>query len=138
MAKIVILDDVSEVCDIVRTRLSLDGHDVRTASAGEDAIDLAHLFKPELLITDWDLQSDYDGFEVAEAFIAANPAIKTIVISGHYSVRSEIQRRFLQGGTAAKLGLVASFVKPFSIERFAQAVNDNLISDKLLSASLVQ
>ena len=60
MLKIVILDGAREVRQLAENSLSLDGHIVRTTSNSAEAIDLAHLFEPDLLIADWDLESDYN------------------------------------------------------------------------------
>jgi DNA-binding NtrC family response regulator len=70
------------MCQLITDSLTAAGHDVRGALSGDDAIDLGHLFEPDVLITDWNLNSDYDGFEVATACEFVNKEIKTIVISG--------------------------------------------------------
>ncbi len=83
MAKIVVVDDEPLICDFIREGLEQLGHEVRVAKTGDDAIDFGYLFKPDLLIADWNLESEYNGLEVADAFNFANNNIKTIVISGH-------------------------------------------------------
>ena len=122
MAKIVILDDAREVRQLVDESLSLEGHEVRTTWVSAEAIDLAYLFDPDLLIADWDLQSDYNGFEVAEAFQAVNANIKTIVTSKHRSIQKKFSHSSLDP-CANKFGLVGSLAKPFSITALTHTVN---------------
>ena len=98
LAKIVVLDDDRMTCKLVKFWLEKDGHTVRTAHRGCDAIDQNYLFAPDLLITDWNLESDYDGLEVADAFRFARPCIKLVLITG-YSIdaifrRSKIENFF--------------------------------------------
>lgn len=115
MAKIVILDDHPDVCSFIQQRLARDGHDVRTSSVGDEAIDFVYLFKPDILITDWRLGDEYDGLEVAEAFRFANENIKTILITGH-SI-PEVEKRI------STQEIFRTIPKPFSQEVIAKAVN---------------
>ena len=80
MARIVVLDDQPDICLSIQYCLTHIGHTVEIAHTGDEAIDFAYLFEPDILITDWNLHSDYDGLEVAEAFHAANKEIKDFVI----------------------------------------------------------
>ena len=118
MAKIVVLDDQPDVCSFIKQRLTYDGHDVRTSYSGDQAIDFGHLFRPDILITDWRLGCGYDGLEVAEAFRFVNENIKTILITGH-SIQ-EIQKHC----SAARI--FKTICKPFSLEEIASTVKEAL------------
>lgn len=128
MSKIVILDDVVQIRNSLAIRLKAEGHDVRTAPNGAEAIDLAYLFKPDLLITDWDLKSDYDGLEVAEAFMAANEHVKSIIISGHEDF-FEAFGQVPDNDIGEKYGLVASLSKPFSLQLLVRTVRKALTDE---------
>ena len=134
MSKIVILDDAVQIRNSLAVRLKAEGHDVRTASNGAEAIDLAYLYKPDLLITDWDLQSDYDGLEVAEAFVASNERVKSIIISGHEEFL-EVFDQVPAEDIGEKYGLIASLSKPFSLLQLVRAVRDALNDDSRRSCS---
>ena len=123
MAKIVVLDDQFDICLSLKLRLIEDGHEVRTSMVGDEAIDFGYLFKPDVLITDWRLESEYDGLEVAEAFRFANQNIKTILMTG-YSM-NEVSSR------TEDLGLFKTIAKPFSLDEMSQMVTDALDSDSL-------
>ena len=86
MAKIVVIDDEIDICQILKFRLEEDGHEVRTFRFGDEAIDCGYLFYPDILITDWSLNSEYSGLEVVDAIHWACPYVKTILTTS-YSVR---------------------------------------------------
>ncbi len=112
MAKIIVLDDEPIVCKVIECRLARDGHEVRVSTTGDEAIDLGYLFQPDLLITDWNLKSEYDGLEVAEAMSIANENVKTILITGYsYHQNSLCQDIF------------AILPKPFSVEELINTVD---------------
>jgi DNA-binding NtrC family response regulator len=125
MAKIVVLDDQFDICAGIKHRLSEDGHDVRTSLVGDEAIDFSYLFKPDVLITDWRLESEYDGLEVVEAFHFANRNIKTILITG-YSI-DQVK------ALSANLDIFKTVAKPFSLDDISQVVNEALNPPKILS-----
>lgn len=118
MAKIIVLDDEPSVCKVIKCRLTRDGHEVRISNTGDEAIDLGYLFQPDLLITDWNLESDYDGLEVAEAVSVAKENVKTILITGYsscYKNRSQAVEIF------------ATLPKPFSVDELANTVDRALL-----------
>ena len=116
MAKIVVLDDQPDICLSIKCCLTSIGHSVQIAHSGDEAIDFAYLFKPDVLITDWNLHSDYDGLEVAEAFHAANKQIKTILISGYICDALNKQ--------VAEATVFQSLRKPFSMDKLVMIVDD--------------
>ena len=59
MAKIVVVDDETMICKYLANRLRKDGHEVKVSETGDGAIDLGHLFKPDIVIADICLNSDY-------------------------------------------------------------------------------
>ncbi len=71
MPKIVLLLGEQPISSEVTRHLQAADHDVRIAGSAEEAIDLAYLFEPDLLITDAELEDDYTGIEVSQAFTFA-------------------------------------------------------------------
>lgn len=118
MAKIIVLDDEPSVCKVIECRLARDGHDVRVSNTGDEAIDLGYLFQPDLLITDWNLKSDYDGLEVAEAMTAAKQNVKTILITGYTSIKD----------ASPEVEIFATLPKPFSVDELANTVDRALLN----------
>jgi signal transduction histidine kinase len=62
--RIMVVDDNRDAADSIALLLEVAGHEVRTAYDGPDALNLAAVFKPEVVILDLGLPS-MDGFEIA-------------------------------------------------------------------------
>ena len=50
--KILIADDEPDILEIIKFNLQLHNHDVQTAKDGDQAIDIAKKFRPDLIILD--------------------------------------------------------------------------------------
>ena len=62
-SRILVVDDESNISDLIATSLKFVGFDVRTAASGSQALAVAEEFKPHAMILDVMLP-DLDGFEV--------------------------------------------------------------------------
>lgn len=62
-ARILVVEDDEAIADVVRRSLRVEGHDVRSASDGVEALELVHEFSPDLIILDLGLPR-LDGLEV--------------------------------------------------------------------------
>jgi DNA-binding response OmpR family regulator len=78
-----VVDDEAMYCARLSYSLSQQGHDVRTATSGREAIAVAGRFRPDVLITDWMLRNHYHGVDVSRRLRVVNPELKTIVITGY-------------------------------------------------------
>jgi len=63
VAKIMIVDDDQTTTSLLETLLELDGFDVTTVSHGNDVIERAEIFLPDIFLMDYHL-SDIHGVEV--------------------------------------------------------------------------
>src|SRR5258708_14144691 len=61
--RVLVVDDESNITDLVATVLRYEGFDVQTASTGRDALKAVTAFRPSLVVLDIMLP-DLDGFEV--------------------------------------------------------------------------
>lgn len=113
MANIIVVDDDPSICKAIESQLSLDGHVVRVATAPDTAIDLGHLFETDLVITDWNLKAEYDGFEVLEAVLAVRSDVLAIIISGYGFVFEPRYDHFLS---------IPKIAKPFSLSYLSETV----------------
>ncbi len=91
MAKVLLIDDDPSYRDLLEFILSEEGHDVRTVSSAEAAIDMSETFMPDVLVADWMLRNDMNGLDASRALSEANPDLRTIVISGYPSAELEEQ-----------------------------------------------
>ena len=113
MANIIVVDDEPTICKFVEERLIQEGHFVMVAHKPDEAIDIGHLFRADLLIADWNLKNDYDGFEVAQAISEVRKNLRTILMTGY----SEIQN------PPEGLSVFGKLVKPFSLVELSYMVN---------------
>lgn len=114
MSKVLIVDDEQHYREHLAAALSRDGHEVRTALSGREAIALGCRFRPDVLIADWMLRNHVHGLNVSDALRAVLPDLRTIVITGFPS--AELR-------DSAKEAGVGEFIeKPFDLERMRTAV----------------
>ena len=82
VCRILVVDDEPIVCESIRMLLSFDGHDVRTAGNGPEALSR---FDPEafdLLITDFAM-SGMDGAELARRVREQAPQLPVILLTAY-------------------------------------------------------
>lgn len=76
--KILIIDDESEFCQLVRTHLELDGKlEVFTANSGKDGLEAAKHFRPDIILLDIMMPGGMDGFDVLKTL---KKDVKTVSI----------------------------------------------------------
>lgn len=107
--KILVVDDDPVVRKVTGTMLDIRGHGVLTAANGEDALKMAALHKPDLIIMDV-FMPGLNGLAVIE-LLKADPATKdipTLIVSG--TPAEEIS------GEARARGAFAFLQKPYPIK----------------------
>lgn len=81
MAKILVVDDIKAITDILANILTKEGHDITTAPDGTEAIEALNAMPYDLIITDM-LMPKQDGFDVITHVKANAPDTKIIVMTG--------------------------------------------------------
>jgi CheY-like chemotaxis protein/two-component sensor histidine kinase len=76
--KVLVVDDNKDVADTCSMLIELSGHQVQMAYTGRSAIEIAELFRPQVILTDIGLP-DIDGYEFAQT-VRATPWGKTAVL----------------------------------------------------------
>lgn len=86
--RVLVVDDSRDTARMMRLLLAGEGHEVRIAHAGGEAIRLAESFRPDVVLLDMTLP-DMSGAEVAGALRGAVgfEATTFVAISGHASDR---------------------------------------------------
>lgn len=118
MARVLVVEDELISALVLASVLEEEGHEVRTAARGEEAISIGKAFHADLLISDWMLPDDRHGIEVAQVLQQINPALKVIICSG-YPVED-------LRPLAANLKGVSFFEKPCDPEEIVAAVSREL------------
>jgi DNA-binding response OmpR family regulator len=111
--RVLIVDDHVDTADMLQMLLGVAGHDVKVAYRGEDAIQVATGFAPELALVDIHLP-DISGFAVAKQIRKiAGRRVNIIAMSG---------------GDTRKLSLTGNFdqhaQKPVSAARLYQLIDE--------------
>jgi CheY-like chemotaxis protein len=119
-AQILLVDDEDMVRMQIRSSLELEGHQVREASNGREAIDMLNGYKPDLMITDI-LMPEKEGIETIMEVRQKYADIKIIAISG--GVRTD-NMDFLK--IAKRLGADLALPKPFGRQQLLTLVNQLL------------
>jgi CheY-like chemotaxis protein len=107
MAEIVLVDDDKMVCDTIKHRLERDGHQVRVALNGNEALKLVEQQLPDLVITDV-IMPDREGIETLLALKKIAPTVKVVVMSGGGRIG-----RLEHLKIASALGADGTLKKPF-------------------------
>lgn len=94
MAKVLIIDDEVLLTDMLRVMLGKLGHDVLTASHGQDGLDKFQQFHPDLVLLDYKMPGA-DGIQVLQELMAMAPTTPTIMLSAWASDNVENQARQL-------------------------------------------
>jgi len=108
MKKILIVDDRSEVRELVEVTLRAKDYEILQASTGEKALEIVQVEKPDLILMDIMMPGGMDGLE-ATRILKNNPDTKdcTIII-----LTAKGQKTDREKGLEA--GAEDYFVKPFS------------------------
>ena len=107
MARILIVEDEPDVLLLLENRVRGAGHDVVSATNGEEGLTLVATEKPDLVVLDW-MMPRRDGIDVCEEIRASDPdhLIKVLMLTAR-SQQSDVDR-------AMAAGADDYIVKPFS------------------------
>ena len=112
MANILIVDDVGADRQILATILGAQGHRLREAANGRDALALIRAEPPDLVITDL-LMPRMDGLTCTARLARQDPNAKVIIITGGRTTEAD----------AVGAGAQAFIEKPFGIEELGQVIH---------------
>ena len=109
MKKILIVDDQSEVRDLVEITLRIGPYEILQASSGDEALTITRSERPDLVLLDVMMPaSSLDGFDVCRQ-IKSDPATRNISV---VMITARGQEADLEIGRQA--GADDYFTKPFS------------------------
>ena len=111
--KVLVIDDEPNIRELVQVALNFHGCSVATGASGEDALQLAQAFDPDLIVLDV-LLPDIDGFEVCRRLRANDNEVPIIFLTARDTTSESI--------TGLTLGGDDYITKPFSVEALAARV----------------
>ncbi|HPU01236.1 MAG TPA: ATP-binding protein [Bacillota bacterium] len=108
--RVLVIEDNKDVADTLKLLLVEEGHEVMVAWEGKEGLEMAKVFKPDLLLCDIGL-SDMDGYEVARLFRADDDLKNVYLVSlTGYARPEDIQK-------AREAGFHHYLAKPVSLEK---------------------
>ncbi|MFB0507201.1 MAG: diguanylate cyclase [Thermodesulfobacteriota bacterium] len=113
-AKILIVDDVPDTVDIIQKLFRSEGHDVFTASTGEEGVRKAAQIKPDVILLDINLPG-IDGNVALRKIKKENPDQSVVMLTAYATVDNAIQ--------ALKEGASDFIKKPFEMDHLVHIVN---------------
>lgn len=116
MHKILVVDDMREVRNLIRLSLPFDEFQTMEAENGKDALSLARDWQPDLVLLDILMPGDLDGFQVCREIKQGrlHPAPLVILLTALGS------KNDIDNGHSA--GADAYVVKPFSPSELANTI----------------
>jgi two-component system nitrogen regulation response regulator NtrX len=119
---ILIVDDESDICELVAGLLQDEGYATRTARDSDSALNEIKSRRPNLLFLDiWLQGSRLDGLQLLDSVKEQHPEMPVVMISGHGNIETAV--------AAIKRGAYDFIEKPFKADRLV------LVADRALETS---
>jgi len=118
-----VVDDEPGVRDALRQVLDYEGHEVRVAASGGEALTIYPEFKPHLVFLDVKM-GGLDGLETLARLRALDERAQVVMISGHGTVATAVQ--------ATQRGAFDFLEKPLDTDRLLVTVRNALGRSELL------
>jgi two-component system nitrogen regulation response regulator NtrX len=119
---ILIVDDETDIREIVSGILSDEGHGTRTARNSDEALAAIEARRPHLVFLDiWLQGSRLDGLQILQFIKTEHPTTPVVMISGHGNIEIAV--------SAIKMGAYDFIEKPFKADRLV------LVAERALETS---
>ena len=80
--RVLIVDDEPSYRDYLERYLLREGHNVRTAATGQEALEIGKEFAPQVILADWMLKDHVHGLQVAETLREHRPELQILLMTG--------------------------------------------------------
>jgi DNA-binding response OmpR family regulator len=118
MARVLVIDDDTDLLVLCRVNLEHAGHEVHVADRADAGLALARELAPDAVILDV-MMPERDGFDLLNELAADNPSLPVLMLT----VRS-YQEDQIRGWRSGAAGYI---IKPFSPQELVEAVSLALI-----------
>lgn len=88
--RILVIDDDTDICLLLRRFLSKNGYDVAIAHNGTDGVATLEMFRPDLVLTDFRL-GDMDGVQILSHIKSKFPSVPVLIITGYSDIKIAIE-----------------------------------------------
>src|SRR5262245_59100675 len=111
--RVLVVDDETNITDLVATALRYEGFDVEVAATGTEALKAAETFRPDLMVLDIMLP-DRDGFAVVQRLRADGLHVPVVFLTARHSTAEKVKGLTVGGDDYV--------TKPFSLEELVARV----------------
>lgn len=94
--KVLVVDDERVIADTLAMILNQSGFQARAVYSGENALEMAATFEPDMLIADV-IMADLNGIDAAIQIRALLPRIKILLFSGQAATADLLEKARAQG-----------------------------------------
>ena len=115
---ILVIDDIKEQRELVRSILIKLGYRAEAAAGGEDAVEYLKTHKADLIVLDMIMDPGIDGMETYRRILEIHPGQKAIIVSG-FSETDRVRK-------TQELGAGEFVRKPYILEKFGMAIRREL------------
>jgi len=115
--RLLVVDDEQDVLSLLETLLKKDGHEVETATSGEEALTKMEENIPDLVITDLYMDG-MNGMQLMESIHSKTPLLPVIILSGQAQIRDAVK--------ATHMGSTAFLTKPIDKDKLSEQVRYTL------------
>jgi C4-dicarboxylate-specific signal transduction histidine kinase len=115
MVRVLVVDDERDFTDLLSERLRTRGMEVRTAYSGQEALDVARIFAPEVVVLDITMPG-MSGIETMYALRAEKPAPEVILLTADTTLGTAVAG--MKGGARDYL------TKPADIDTLVAAIGE--------------
>jgi CheY-like chemotaxis protein len=115
--RILLVEDNEDAADSLRLVLEMLGHEVALARSGEEGVEVAARFRPDVVLSDIGLEGGMSGYDLARA-LRASPDLRgarLVAVTGYG--QADDRRRALEAGFDEHI------VKPFDVEALCRVVD---------------
>jgi signal transduction histidine kinase/DNA-binding response OmpR family regulator len=122
--RILVVDDEAAVAEVFRDYLTLmGGHEVETRPSGQAAMEAFGTFRPDVVLTDLNLDASMSGLDLMRLLKEAEPDLPVILVTGQVSIQSAID--------ALREGAYDYITKPCDLEELGQLLGRALAARRL-------
>jgi two-component system, OmpR family, response regulator len=112
--RLLVVDDETNIVELLHTALRFVGYDVRAATTGGQALEVAETFRPDLVVLDVMLP-DLDGFEVCRRLRGILPQVRVVFLTARNQAADAVTGLTVAGGD--------EYVrKPFSLDELVARI----------------
>ncbi|MBT3175802.1 MAG: response regulator [Desulfobacula sp.] len=126
LLKIIIVDDNTDYLFTMKTFLSRNGFQVKTAPDGQTGIELIRKERPNLVMLDVMMETTFSGFEVCRQ-IRNDPDLKNTPIIGITGMEDELGLKFDKYDDAEYFSPDVFFDKPVDKDALLQKIKDLIL-----------